>query len=53
MQLLKLHTRTTILTSAVLTTVLLLAVYFFVTRIRVIELQDHEQRAMLLRILRS
>ncbi len=47
MRLLKLHTRTTILTSAVLTTVLLLAVYFFVTRIREIELQDHEQRAML------
>lgn len=47
MQLLKLHTRTTILTSVVLTTVLLLAVYFFVTRIRQIELQEHEQGAML------
>ncbi|HEX9004251.1 MAG TPA: ATP-binding protein [Blastocatellia bacterium] len=47
MRLLKLHTRTMILTSAVLTTVLLLAVYFFVTKIREIELQDHEQRAML------
>ncbi len=47
MRLLKLHTRTTILASAVLTMVLLLAVYFFVTKIREIELQDHEQRAML------
>src|SRR5262245_27750193 len=47
MRLLKLHTRTTILTSAVLTTVLLVAVYFFVTRIREIELQDHEQSAKL------
>lgn len=47
MRLLKLHTRTTILTSLVLTTVLLLAVYFFVTKIREIEVQDHEQRAML------
>lgn len=47
MRLLKLHTRTTILTSAVLTTVLLVAVYFFVTRIREIELQEHEQSAML------
>jgi len=46
MRLLKLHTRTTILTSVVLTTVLLLAVYFFVTRIRQIEMQEHEQRAM-------
>jgi len=48
MRVLKLHTRTTILTSAVLTAVLLVAVYFFVTRIRVIESQDHEQGAMLL-----
>lgn len=44
---LKLYTRTTILTSAALTMVLSLVVFFFVTKIREIELQDQEQTAKL------
>jgi signal transduction histidine kinase len=44
---LKLYTRATLLTSAVLTTVLLLVVYFFVAKIKEIELQDQEQQAKL------
>lgn len=44
---LKLYTRTTILTSAVLTVVLLLFVVFFITKIREMELQDQEQTAKL------
>ena len=44
---LKLYTRTTLLASGVLTTVLLLVVYFFVTKLRDIELQDQEQQAKL------
>jgi signal transduction histidine kinase len=44
---LKLYTRTTILVSAVLTAVLLVVVYFFVSKTRDIELQDQEQRAKL------
>ena len=44
---LKLYARTTVLTSAVLVTVLAAVVYFFVTRIRDLELQDQQRRAML------
>ena len=44
---LKLYTRTTTLTSAVLTVVLLLFVIFFITKIREMELQDQEQTAKL------
>lgn len=45
---LKLYTRTTLLTSSVLTTVLLLVLYFFVKNIRDIEIQENEQHAKLL-----
>lgn len=44
---LKLYTRTTILTSAVLTVVLLLFVVFFITKTREMEAQDQEQTAKL------
>ncbi|MGH9936479.1 MAG: hypothetical protein ACREAM_09545, partial [Blastocatellia bacterium] len=44
---LKLYTRTTTLTSAALTVVLLLFVVFFITKIREMELQDQEQTAKL------
>jgi signal transduction histidine kinase len=44
---LKLYTRTTILTSAVLTVVLLLFVIFFITKTREMELQDQEKTAKL------
>src|SRR5262245_24951146 len=44
---LKLYTRTTILTSAVLTVVLLLFVIFFITKTREMELQDQEKTEML------
>jgi hypothetical protein len=44
---LKLYTRTTILTSAALTVVLLVFVVFFITKIREMELQDQEQTAKL------
>src|SRR5215470_5451091 len=44
---LKLYTRTTILTSAVLTVVLLVFVVFFITKMREMDLQDQEQTAKL------
>jgi signal transduction histidine kinase len=44
---LKLYTRTTILISALLTAVLLVAVYFFIARTREFEVQDQEHRAQL------
>lgn len=44
---LKLYTRTTLLASAVLTAVLLVVAFFFITRTRVIERQEQEQRAEL------
>lgn len=44
---LKLYTRTTLLTSAVLTAVLLVVVFFFITNARKIEQQEQEQRAEL------
>src|SRR5262245_22741146 len=44
---LKLYTRTTILTSAVLTVVLLLFLIFFITKIREMVSQDEEQTAKL------
>src|SRR5262245_11265451 len=44
---LKLYTRTTILTSAALTVVLLVFVVFFITKTREMELQDQEQTAKL------
>jgi signal transduction histidine kinase len=44
---LKLYTRTTILVSAVLATVLLAVVYFFISRTKEIDLRDQEARAEL------
>ena len=44
---LKLYTRTTLLASAVLTAVLLVVAFFFITRARAIERQEQEQRAEL------
>jgi two-component system, NtrC family, sensor kinase len=44
---LKLYTRTTLLASAVLTAVLLVVAFFFITRTRAIERQEQEQRAEL------
>lgn len=44
---LKLYTRTTILASTALTVVMLLFVFFFITKIREMELQDQEQTAKL------
>jgi signal transduction histidine kinase len=44
---LKLYTRTTVLASAVLTAVLLVVAFFFITRTREIERQEQEQRAEL------
>ena len=45
---LKLYTRTTLMTTAVLATVLLLMVFFIVTRIRDLEQQDQQRNAKLL-----
>ena len=45
---LKLYTRTTILTAAILTATLLLVVIFFVIKVRSLELQEQEQQAKLL-----
>ncbi|MGH9845184.1 MAG: histidine kinase dimerization/phospho-acceptor domain-containing protein, partial [Blastocatellia bacterium] len=45
---LKLYTRTTLLTSAVLAMVLLLVVVFFITKLRDLERQDQERNAKLL-----
>lgn len=47
MKQLKLYTRTTLLASAVLTAVLLVVAFFFITRARKIEWQEQEQRAEL------
>lgn len=47
MKQLKLYTRTTLLASAVLTAVLLVVAFFFITRTRAIERQEQEQRAEL------
>ncbi|MFN8003929.1 MAG: ATP-binding protein [Acidobacteriota bacterium] len=44
---LKLYTRMTLWTAVVLTLVLLLFVYFFATKVKSLELQDQEQRAMI------
>lgn len=45
---LRLYTRTTLLTSTVLATVLVVVIFFFVTRIRDLERQDQQRNAMLL-----
>ncbi|MBI1763198.1 MAG: HAMP domain-containing protein [Acidobacteria bacterium] len=47
MENLKLYTRTTLLTSAVMTAVLVVVAFFFITKARAIERQEQEQRAEL------
>lgn len=44
----KLYTRTTLLTSAILTMVMALVVFFLITRLRALEINDQEQKAKLL-----